>query len=162
MTPSKHIRDQLDALGAQADFTAGSRVLVADEGGTRVTCELTALGTLGCTFGHLTVENPSLADATVEEVQDIGTHLAKKLTYLLEPIAPIEFDAAGCVVQLRSQPPHHVADSRSYYELLVRRGGSICLRRFTKNNGATREQTPASVTREVLERLIDDLVAALG
>lgn len=161
MKPTEQIREQLDSLGSQADFTTSSHTMLAEQAGLRITCELTALGTLGCAFRHLTVESETLADATMEQVQEIGTALSKKLTYLLEPIAPIEIDADGCVVQLRSQPPHRVEESRSYYELLVRRGGSICLRRFVKSNGTVREETPASVTREVFLRLVDDLSSAL-
>ena len=87
--------------------------------------------------------------------------LAEKLTYLMEPINPIEFDAEGCVVQLRSAPPQRDDDGRCYYELLVRRGGEISLRRFRKDNGDARRTIAATVTREVLLRLAGDFEAAL-
>ena len=59
----------------------------------------------------------------------------------------------SCVVQLRSNPPQHDDDGRSYYELLVRRGGEIALTRYRKENGNARQQITATVTREVLLRL---------
>ena len=161
MTVAAMIREQLEALGLQTDFSSGSHMMQAEEGPTRVTCDLTALGSLGCAFRHLTVESLSLADASSDRVQKISKTLAKKLTYLLEPISPIEIDHDGCVVQLRSDPPHRVEDSRSYYELLVQRGGQISLRRYIKSNGTVREETPASVTHEVFLRLVDDMLDAI-
>lgn len=162
VTFSKSISEQLTLLShEQTDFAQGSRAIHAEIGPTRVTCDLSALGTVGCEFLHLTVASTQLADATTERVQEIATSLSKKLTYLLEPIATVETDENGCAVQLRSQPPHRTEDSRSYYEVLVRRGGQISLRRFVKSNGTVREETPASVTREVLLRLVTDLTAAV-
>jgi hypothetical protein len=79
----------------------------------------------------------------------------------MEPISPIEFDAQGCVVQLRSAPPQRDDDGRSYYELLVRRGGEISLARYRKDNGGSRRQIAATVTREVLVRLAGDFCAVL-
>jgi hypothetical protein len=79
----------------------------------------------------------------------------------MEPISPIEIDADACVVQLRSNPPQRDDDGRSYYELLVRRGGDIALTRFRKENGDARRPITATVTREVLLRLVGDFCAVL-
>ena len=79
----------------------------------------------------------------------------------MEPISPIEIDAQGCVVQLRSNPPQRDDDGRSYYELLVRRGGEIALARYRKENGDARQPIAATVTREVLLRLVGDFCAVL-
>jgi hypothetical protein len=79
----------------------------------------------------------------------------------MEPIAPIELDAASCIVQLRSNPPQRDDDGRSYYELIVRRGGEIALVRYRKENGNARRQISATVTREVLLRLVGDFCAVL-
>ena len=85
-----------------------------------------------------------------------------RLTYLMEPISPIEIDAEACVAQLRSNPPQRDDDGRSYYELLVRRGGEIALVRYRKEPGTPRQQIAATVTREVLLRLADDFEAVLN
>ena len=58
--------------------------------------------------------------------------LSERLTYLMEPIRPIEIDADACVAQLRSSPPQRDDDGRSYYELTVRRGGEIDAGRYRK------------------------------
>ena len=83
--------------------------------------------------------------------------LSARLTYLLEPISPIEIDSQGCVVQLRSNPPQKETDCTSYYELLLSRGGEISLCRYTRAVGQERKPIPAQVTREVLVRLAGDL-----
>ena len=59
-------------------------------------------------------------------------------------------------------PPQRDDDGRSYYELLVRRGGEIALARYRKENGAARQLIAATVTREVLLRLAGDFCAVLG
>jgi hypothetical protein len=78
------------------------------------------------------------------------------VNYLLEPIAPIETDAQGCSVQMRSNPPHKDDNGARYYELLLRRGGSACLSRYEKQAGQPRMRVPAALTHEVIGRLIDD------
>jgi hypothetical protein len=64
-------------------------------------------------------------------------------------------------VQLRSSPPQQGDDGTSYYELMVRRGGDITLSRYQKQPGQIRQIVPANVTREVLQRLAEDFVAAV-
>jgi hypothetical protein len=46
--------------------------------------------------------------------------------------------------------------------LTVRRGGDLTLSRYSKQGGQMRQIVPAQVTREVLGRLADDFVAAVG
>ena len=98
---------------------------------------------------------------TAVDLERIGNDLASRVTYLMEPIRPIEIDADACVVQMRSTPPQKDDDGRSYYELLVRRGGEIALTRYRKEPGTPRQQIPATVTREVLLRLAGDFSAVL-
>lgn len=129
--------------------------------GYRLTCELTGIGALGCAVNHLTVQSEGLADASIDQLKAKAEHLASQLTYLLERVAPIEIDSEGCTVQLRSDPPHREADERSYYELLVRRGGQLSLRRYRQESHQPREPIAAQLTREVLVRLAADLVGAL-
>jgi hypothetical protein len=80
----------------------------------------------------------------------------------MEPISAVELDADSCTVQCRSNPPQQGEDGRSYYELLVRKGGDIILCRYLKQPGQPRHTIPAHVTREVLARLGEDFVAAVG
>lgn len=96
---------------------------------------------------------------TTDELKQTAERLSARLTYLLEPISPIEVDAHGCVVQMRSNPPHKDADRTTYYELLVSRAGELSLARYARASGQSREVIPAHVTREVLARLVSDFCA---
>jgi len=106
------------------------------------------------------LRSDALASAGIERLRDVSQKLAARLTYLLEPIAPVEVDAQQCVVQLRSNPPQRDEQGTSYYELLVRQGGELSLRRWTKEPGDVRRPLAAHVTREVLLRLAGDFAAA--
>jgi hypothetical protein len=102
------------------------------------------------------LEAPELARATPFELQAASADLAKRVNYLMEPIAPIELDADGCSVQMRSNPPQKDDNGRRYYELLIRRGGSIALCRYEKQPGQPRVRIPAVLTHEVIGRLVED------
>jgi hypothetical protein len=155
------LQEQTKTALASHAHQAGPHRLDFDEGGDRVTAELSSIDTLACEFAHLTLQTPKLAGAPAEGLQALAKSLAQRLTYLLEPIAPIEADAEGCTVQMRSNPPQRGEEGTSYYELLVRRGGELDLRRWKKAPGGTRTPLNATVTREVFLRLVGDLAAAV-
>lgn len=144
------------ALDRQSAFAGGSQSVSAADAGARLNADLVALDALALAFDHVTVTRDALAAAPIEQLKKLSEALSKKLTYLLEPISPIEVDADQCVVQLRSSPPQRDDNGTRYYELLVRRGGELSLRRFEKQPGNARQAVPAHVTREVFLRLVDD------
>ncbi len=155
MTLKDQLRDRLAALPA-----GGEQDIVASDGDQTLRCGLASLDRTGCEFVRLAVETPRLAGAATDRLQKIAADLAGRLTYLLEPISPVEVDHEQCVVQMRSSPPQKNDDGTTYYELLVRAGGELSLCRFTKAVGNVRQTVPAQVTREVLLRLAGDLEAA--
>jgi hypothetical protein len=124
--------------------------------------EILRCDTIGCLVDELVYETSALATATIDELKTLSSALISRLTYLLEPISITEADSDSAAVQLRSSPPHKDDDGTSYYELLVRRGGAISLRRYLARKGQLRERIPAELTRQVLCRLADDFVAAAG
>lgn len=126
-----------------------------------VRCDIIERNALAVSLSRLSLTTSELANADVGRLERLGKALAARLTYLMEPISPIEHDAAACVVQLRSNPPQRDDDGRSYYELVVRRGGEIALARYRKEHGGTRQSIAATVTREVLLRLVGDFSGAL-
>ena len=71
----------------------------------------------------------------------------------------IEDDAGGGEVQIRSQSPTTRAERRGYYEIRLFKQGMLRLERFAFDE-TTRQRcsTTCQLTREVLERLADDLV----
>jgi hypothetical protein len=142
---------ELANLGSAAPHT-----LSVSDAGQRLTAQISALDGLALAFEHVTLVSDSLSTAPIEQLKKVADALAKRLTYLLEPISPIEVDADQCVVQLRSNPPQRDDNGTRYYELLVRRGGELSLRRFQKQPGGVRETVPAEVTREVFLRLVGD------
>lgn len=158
-------------MSLKADFTAelantpplagGCVTVAAAEVGRRLVCELLALDTLACAFDWLALHDDKLAGLGVDRLKQIADALSRRLTYLLEPICPIEVDPQQCTVQLRSSPPQQGDDSTSYYELLVKRTGDVSLCRYRAKPGSLRERVPAHVTREVLLRLADDLLAVM-
>ena len=82
----------------------------------------------GTATGELTPYVRQAIRRSAEELKRLGETLASRLTYLLEPIGAVEFDPEGCVVQLRSIPPHKDDDKSSYYELLARRAKAFGMR----------------------------------
>ena len=151
---------QLDQQLSQ--IGSGVAVVTIDDGARRLSCNIVDHNPLAISFEWLRLATTELAAASAPELERIGKALSERLTYLMEPIAPIEIDAAGCVVQLRSNPPQRDDDGRTYYEITVRRGGEIALARYRKEAGTARRQITANVTREVLLRLVGDFCAVLG
>ncbi len=107
------------------------------------------------------LETSELAQVEIAKLQAASQSLCNRVNYLLEPISPIETDADSCIVQMRSSPPQQNDSGRFYYELLLRRGGSIALVRYEKQPGAIRTRVPATLTHEVLGRLIEDFNATV-
>ena len=157
MTIHNQFERELSNLGS-----GGTAALSVDVQPRHLTCDIIERNSLAVSFNHLRLTTVELANASATELERIAKALAARLTYLMEPIAPIEIDAAACVVQLRSNPPQRDDDGRSYYELMVRRGGEIALVRYRKENGDARRQISATVTREVLSRLVGDFCAVIG
>jgi hypothetical protein len=156
MTLQHQLEQQLSNLGS-----GGSAMVAANDGPRQLSCDVIERNSLALSFNSLRLETAELASADAPRLERIGKALADRLTYLMEPIAPIEVDAGACTVQLRSSPPQRDDDGRSYYELMVRRGGEVTLARYRKENGDARRQIVATVTREVLLRLVGDFCAVL-
>jgi hypothetical protein len=155
------LRHQLQAALSQlAPFASDSQLVEIDHAGQHVACQLVALDSLACSFTRLSLRCDFLAGMTTDQLKKTAERLSTQLTYLLEPISPIETDAQGCVVQLRSSPPQKDEDRTSYYELLVSRTGEMSLCRFERIAGQSRQSVAAHVTREVLYRLVGDFSAA--
>ena len=147
------------ALAALPLFSSGGQLLAVSDGGLELRCELAALDTLACSFERIALRADRLAGNTPAQLKQVAEKLSQRLTYLLEPISPIEFDAQGCTVQMRSNPPRKDEDGTSYYELLVSHSGELSLCRYMRPPGGMRSIIPAHVTREVLLRIVDDFVA---
>jgi hypothetical protein len=149
------------ALSTLGNFSAGAQTVSATSGDLKLSIDLVALETLGAAFTRFELTTPRLAGAKTDKLEQIAAAVAARVTYLLEAISPIEVDQERCVVQMRSYPPQKTDDGTTYYELLVRRGGSLSLIRYQKQPGDQRQPIAAQVTREVLLRLVDDFAAVV-
>jgi hypothetical protein len=135
--------------------------ILAVDGPRTVKCLVEQCDALSAAITEFSLETGELANADLAKLRTASQSLCQRVTYLLEPISPIEIDATGCVVQMRSNPPHKDDNGLKYYELTLRRGGSVSLCRYEKQPGNARAIVPATLTHEVLGRLVDDFDRAV-
>jgi hypothetical protein len=159
MNMKAQIHTELNRLAALA--AGGPQLLRLDVGDGRLEAELSAIDQLACAFNRFAYKTDKLASASIDELKDIAVALSEQLSYLLESISPVEIDDEACIVQMRSSPPDKDDDGTRYYELVVCRS-EISLCRYAKTPSQPRAIVSANVTREVFERLGEDLVAAVA
>ncbi|MDR3638485.1 MAG: hypothetical protein P4L84_32070 [Isosphaeraceae bacterium] len=154
-------------IGAALDSRPDSGALPCDtsvaDGAHRLTLHLTAAGPVGLAFSALDFTTQARAEWTPEALKAWGDRLAARVTYLMEPLVVLEHDVQGGEVELRSELPTPRAQQRSYYEVRLNRAGTLRLARVAFDD-ATRQRRAADcqMTREVLERLTDDIVASVA
>lgn len=153
--------DQLVARLSQTGLD-GSNVVVA-VGGDQFLLRVDRSGPLAVSCWELKFSTGRLAGAPIERVREVADEVTRRVTYLLEPIQPIESDSEACVVQLRSTEPQADADGvRTYYEALARTGGSVSLQRYEAPRGALRASVAMTLTREIVGRLAADFLASVS
>lgn len=133
--------------------------LAAQEGNDSVLCELVAIESLGVSLRLVELKSKQLEGKASERLREVADKLARKVSYLLEAIAPVEVDDESCTIQMRSTPPHRAENATSYYEVLVT-ASAISLRRYNKSRRVARQVEAFDLTRQVLFRLVDDFAAA--
>jgi hypothetical protein len=135
--------------------------VVAADGPRAIRCLVEQCDALSAAITDFSLQTPELAAADIAKLRSASRSLCQRVTYLLEPVSPIEIDTTGCVVQMRSNPPHKDDNGLKYYELTLRRGGAVTLCRYEKQPGNTRAVVPATLTHEVLGRLVEDFNEAV-
>ncbi len=145
-----------------ASASSSGGVVAAGAAPNVIRCDVVELSPLAVKFNTLILATDQLANSTVDELLAISQELSNRVTYLLEPIGPIEVDGDKCVIQMRSTPPSANDAGLAYYELLVERGGTLNLARYEKCSGNARQSVPATVTQEVLNRLVTDFCGVVG
>jgi hypothetical protein len=148
---------------AEVDAGPGPGPLSVADGPYQLTLHLTAASTVGIAFDALDFAETGKPDRSTDALKAWGDRLAARLTYLMEPLIVLEVDALGGEVELRSQAPSARDTLRTYYEVHLRREGTLRLRRVAFDTATRRRTTvPCQLTREALERLTDDLVASVA
>jgi hypothetical protein len=159
MNLSRKIADAVDSLPKGGPLPS---LVEAEAGPSRLTLNLTERGPIGLAFDTLNYARADRADLSAEALRAWGDRLAARLTYLMEPLVVLEVDAQAGEAELRSQAPTPRGDQSAFYEVRLRREGSLNLRRIGFDAASRRRQVvPCQMTIEVLERLADDLVASL-
>lgn len=137
----------------------GGQLVVADPPGL-LRVEVAGIDRLGCEFVEFVYETPALAQLAMPDLKKLGQRLAAALKYLTEPIQVIEIDGQAGVAQLRSVVPVMAPTGARYFEVLVKRGGSLSIQRYEAAPGQSRQRIIAVVTREIFHRLADDFAKA--
>ena len=149
---------QLKGLAADVPRTVG---WTADRG-TTVEIDVTAIDSVACAFRELRVSADVLQSMPFETFKAWADELCKRVTYLLEQIAPLERDTEGATVLIRSVPPTYLPDQTAFYEVLVKVPGTLNLRRYTRTaNDCDRHPCDIEVTQQTLVKLVGDIVAAI-
>ncbi len=156
MSLAKQLSDKLNAPGIDGT------VISAVDGGDRLMVRVDQADALAVLVLELKLTTDKLTGAPMAHVKQVAQNLTERITYLLEPIQPIEADAEACVVQLRSVKPEETQGAATYYEVLVKTGGSISLHRFEKPRGGLRREIPMHLTKQVIGRLAGDFLAAVA
>jgi len=136
--------------------------VTVEEAPHRLALSLTALDAVGMAFDALDFTTTGRSEWTSELLRSWGERLAGRVTYLMEPFKVLEVDAQGGEVNIRSQSPTTRDQQRSFYELRLSKQGTLRMERITFDEAARQRRLSACrLTREVLERLADDIVASL-
>lgn len=151
------------ALDAHPDADALPCVVTVEDGPHRLTLHLTAVGPVGLAFSALEFATQARPQWSPDELKAWGDRLAARVTYLMEPLVVLEHDRVGGEVELRSQKPSERSNQRTFYEVRLHHEGRLHFARVTFDEAThQRRPTQCQMTREMLERLTDDLVASAG
>jgi hypothetical protein len=146
---------------AALEGRGGGEVALEAEG-FRVQFRVEAADRVGCAVAGLRLEDLRASARDADALKAWADRLTGRVTYLMEKIAVIEVDATGGSALLRSAPPGLREEARFYYEAVLRRPGTLTLTRYRYHQGdRARTEVPCNLTREVFERLVDDLAEVM-
>jgi hypothetical protein len=144
-------------------FKDDRRSLSVEGGKLAIVAQVTAADNLSCLLSDLRLNLHNDRSLSADQLEAWGNRVAKRVRYLLEAIETVEFDAPNGRLLLRSTPPEKKSDGTVlYYELRLEATGYLSLerRRFDPNN-RTRLAEPMHCTRELIEKLFNDLEATI-
>lgn len=161
MSLSLDLSAALNPLMGQT-FVPPKTVSVADGSGVTLSVDVLAVESLGVSSEELRLDIPSMNAVTLDVLKNWANDLCKRVTYLLENLGPLEFDAQGNQVLIRSTPPDQsTTGTAKYYEVMLssQGAGHFTLRRFRNDrNTGVRTPVPLQLTHEQLSKLVNDLV----
>ena len=164
MSLSLDLSAALNPLVGQS-FVPPKTVDVSDSSGIALAVDVIAVESLGVSCEELRLSVPSLGTANLDTLKKWANDLCRRVTYLLENLGPLEFDARDNEVLIRSTPPDKsTGGATKYYEVMLTSQGAGCfsLRRFRNDSATgTRIPVPLQLTHEQLSKLVNDLVATI-
>jgi len=118
-------------------------------------------GPVGAAFDQLTYATTTRSDWDTPALTRWAHALTQRITYLMEPLRILEIDTEDRHIELRSPQPTQRQGGRFYYQALLDHSGLLTLKRFRFDEAdRKRDQVPMQLTRETLERLMEDCVLA--
>lgn len=163
MTCGRQLANEVRKLAGHLG-TVPKTVAVSGPDGVDLAVDLTAADSLSCSCREIRMRVPALSGAGPDVLKKWADDLCARITYLLEQLGPIEVDAQGKQVLIRSKSPDKRDNSTTFYEVLLQSQGAglFTLRRYRRDSqSAPREHVDLRTTHELLEKLADDLVATI-
>ena len=167
MSLGKQMIEQLRLLAAAEPAAGGepSNIVTALDGSAQAAIEFFDRDRFSVTLRALDVGGaPAEGDARAY-LSARAAEIARRLSYLEEPLAVWELDGGERVAQLRSSPPLREAGEVSYWEVTLTAGArpGAHLARYRWAPGlAEREVVAYPATFALVGRMVDSLAAALA
>src|SRR5262245_15898581 len=172
MSLGKQMIEQLRLLGSAESILATlpvsnerAKLLTALDGSAQATIELVDHDRFSVTLRALDVGGAPFEGDTRTYLSARAAEIARRLSYLEEPLAVWELDGGERVAQLRSSPPQHEGDEIFYWEVTLAAEAQPAARlaRYHWAPGmAEREIVAYPATFALVGRMIDSLAAALA
>jgi hypothetical protein len=142
---------------------AAKTVAVSGPDGIDLAVDVTAADSLSCSCREVRMRVPALNKAAADVLKKWAERLCARVTYLLEPLGPLETDVEGRQVLVRSKSPDERDSAKTFYEVLLQSQGAgvFTLRRYRRADAGPREHVDLRTTYELLEKLADDLIATV-
>jgi hypothetical protein len=157
MSLSRKIAAEVDDL---VKTCAPPLCITAEEGPHKIDLPVGLATSIGIECAGFDFHVADRAGLSLDDLRRWGDRVVKKVTYLMEPLAVHEADAPGHEVVLRSATPTAKPDRRSYYEVRLKGSGDLKFERIAfDEEKRQRGSVPCLFTNEVVERLVEDLVA---
>jgi hypothetical protein len=138
-------------------------VAVSGPNGIDLAVDVTAADSMSCSCREIRMRVSSLNGASADVLKKWAHDLCARITYLMEPLGPLEVDVEARQVLIRSKSPDKRDSATTFYEVLLQSQGAgvFTLRRYRRADAGPREHVDLRTTYELLEKLADDLVATI-
>jgi hypothetical protein len=166
MSLGKQMIEQLRLLAAAETLSsADPHTLTALDGAAQATLAFFDHDRFSVTLRGLDVGGALFEGDAHAYLSACAAEIARRLSYLEEPLAVWELDGAERVAQLRSSPPQRDGDEVSYWEVTLAAGAQLGARiaRYRWAPGMVeREVVAYPATFALVGRMVDSLRTALA